>query len=63
MSNTSGAMASKNTTIRISLTVAERRELRIAAAKADVSMSVLVRRLAMAALRKGLAITTEAKAA
>jgi hypothetical protein len=47
-------MASKNTTIRVSLTTAERRELRIAAAKADVSVSVLVRRLAMAALRQGL---------
>jgi hypothetical protein len=38
--------------IRVSLTVAERRELRIAAAKADVSVGVLVRRLAMAALRR-----------
>jgi hypothetical protein len=38
--------------IRVSLTVAERRELRIAAAKEDVSVGVLVRRLAMAALRR-----------
>jgi hypothetical protein len=43
MSNTSGVVASKNTTIRVSLTVAERRELRIAAAKADVSVGVLVK--------------------
>jgi hypothetical protein len=47
-------MASKHTTIRVSLTAEERRELRIAAARADVTLSVLVRRLAMTALRQDL---------
>jgi hypothetical protein len=56
-------MASKTTTIRVHLTIAERKELRIAAAKADLTMTVLVRRLAMAALHQGLPVTTKTKAA
>jgi hypothetical protein len=41
---------SKSTTIRVHLTTDERRELRIAAAKVDLTLSVLVRKLAMMAL-------------
>ena len=49
--------------LRVHLTIEERRELRIAAAKADLSMTVLVRRLAMAALRQGVPVTAKASKA
>ena len=44
------ATSKTTTTLRVHVTTEERRELRIAAAKADLSMSVTVRRLAMMAL-------------
>jgi hypothetical protein len=49
--------------IRISVTAAERKELRLAALKADLPMSSFVRLLALAALRQGLSIATEVKKA
>jgi hypothetical protein len=47
--------------IRISVTPGERKQLRIAALKADLSMTRYVRALALAAMRQGLSVTPEAK--
>jgi hypothetical protein len=46
----------RDTTIRVSVTPGERKELRLAALKADVPLSRFARLLAFAALRKGLSI-------
>jgi hypothetical protein len=49
--------------IRMSVTAAERKQLRLAALKADLPMTTFVRALTLAAMRQGLTVSTEAKAA
>jgi hypothetical protein len=47
----------------MSVTAAERKQLRLAALKADLPMTTFVRALTLAAMRQGLTVSTEAKAA
>jgi hypothetical protein len=49
--------------LRVMVTVAERRELKLAAAKADVPLATLMRTLVMAAVRRGETVGLDAKAA
>ena len=49
--------------LRVMVTAAERRELKLAAAKADVPLAMLMRTLVMAAVRRGETVGLDAKAA
>jgi hypothetical protein len=49
--------------LRVMVTAAERREMKLAAARTDVPLATLMRTLTLAAIRRGEIVVTDAKAA
>jgi hypothetical protein len=53
----------RSVALRVMVTAAERREMKIAAAKADLPLAVFIRTLTLAAIKRGEAVSADAKAA